>query len=116
MGPILAIFSYAYGGIADRYFVAPMTISWFAATSLVYDLAIRLKSFYRIGLIVLAILLFSIPMVKWFSSSWFLTAGDYWSREVKRAKSECQSGREFAILTIGSESKLKLSCSYILQD
>ena len=116
MGPILAIFSYAYGGIADRYFVAPMTISWFAATLLVYDLASRLKSFYRIGLIVSAILLFSIPMVKWFSSSWFLTAGDYWSREVKRAKSECQSGREFAILTIGSESKLKLSCSYILQD
>ena len=111
--PALALGSYLYGGIADRYFVAPMVISWIVSIVFINDIAARLNRNYVFVVSGLAFLLFLVPTIKWFNSGWYLNAGPTWSDEVELAKAICSDGGASVHLNIGEISTIELSCSYI---
>ena len=111
--PALAIVSYLYGGIGDRYFVAPMVISWIVSLIFIHELGSRLKRGQFIAISVVALLIFLIPTIKWFNSSWYLTAGPTWSEEVELARMNCLSGPTSVQLNIGGISTTELPCAYI---
>lgn len=81
--------SYLLGGIADRYFIAPMTLS---VISLV--LAIHFQAFpgphIRHILLMSVVLLVAIPASKWFSSSAYLLSGPSWSSLDNRMQVLCE--------------------------
>lgn len=111
--PALALGSYLYGGIGDRYFVAPMVISWIVSLVLINDIGALLNRGQFMAISVVAFLLFLIPTFKWFNSSWYLTAGPTWSEEVEQAKTTCSAGQTSVQLNIGDISNTELPCSYI---
>lgn len=111
--PFLALASHVYGGIGDRYFVTPMVISWIVSIVFISDLGARLNRTQYLVVSGAALLLFSVPTVKWYNSSWYLTAGPTWSDEVKKAKTLCSDGRSSVILKIGDLNNTELPCAYI---
>jgi hypothetical protein len=111
--PFLALASHVYGGIGDRYFVTPMVISWIVSIVFISDLGARLNRTQFLVVSGAALLLFSVPTVKWYNSSWYLTAGPTWSDEVKKAKTLCSDGRSSVILKIGDLNNTELPCVYI---
>ena len=111
--PFLALGSYLYGGIGDRYFVAPMVISWTVSLVFIEKLADRLNRRTSLIMFVAAFLFFLIPSMKWFNSSWYLTAGSTWSDEVKLARANCATGRISVQLNIGDISTIELPCAYV---
>ncbi len=111
--PFLAIASYLYGGIGDRYFVAPMVISWIVSIVVISDFGNRLKRSQFVSVAAAALLLFSVPTVKWYASSWYLTSGPSWSDEVKNAKILCSDGRATVSLQIGDLNNTVLPCAYL---
>ena len=111
--PFLALGSYIYGGIGDRYFVAPMVISWTVSLVFIEELADRLNRRISLIMFVAAFLFFLIPSMKWFNSSWYLTAGSTWSEEVKLARANCATGRISVQLNIGDISAIVLPCTYV---
>jgi hypothetical protein len=113
VAPVLVLGSYLYGGIGDRYFVAPMVISWIVSLAFVHELGSRLKRGQFIAISVAALLIFLIPTIKWFNSSWYLTAGSTWSEEVELARMNCSSGPTSVQLNIGGISTTELPCAYI---
>jgi len=113
VAPVLVLGSYLYGGIGDRYFVAPMVISWIVSLAFVHELGSRLKRGQFIAISVAALLIFLIPTIKWFNSSWYLTAGPTWSEEVELARMNCLSGPTSVQLNIGGISTTELPCAYI---
>ena len=109
------VFSYLMGGIADRYFVAPLTLSFVAATILLSD-ARSGSTLRRVSLATTFALVVLIPTVKWFPASWYLTGGPTWSSEVARAKAVCStSGSQQVSLTITVDSTVELECEYVLR-
>ncbi len=114
-GLVLAIVSYFYGGIADRYFVAPMVISWMSVIYLVSIILQKTAKQMKTVVISIAALLFAIPIVYWFDAMWFLTAGPKWSEQVSSARSTCKEEAESTTLSIGDGS-IDLPCSYILNN
>ena len=113
VAPALALGSYLYGGIGDRYFVAPMVISWIVSLVFINDIGALLNRGQFMTVSVIAFLLFLIPTFKWFNSSWYLTAGPTWSEEVERAKITCSTGHITVLLNIGDISTTELQCAYI---
>jgi hypothetical protein len=111
--PALALVSYLYGGIGDRYFVAPMVISWIVALILINDIGALLNRGQFMAISVIAFVIFLIPTFKWFNSSWYLTAGPTWSEEVELAKKTCSAGNTSVQLNIGDISTTELPCAYI---
>lgn len=111
--PALAIVSYLYGGIGDRYFVAPMVLSWIVSLILINDIGALLNRTQFVAISIVASLFFMIPAVKWFSSSWYLTAGPTWINEVKQAKTACLAKQDSVRLNIGDISTIELPCTYI---
>jgi len=111
--PVLALGSYLYGGIADRYFVAPMVIAWIVSIAFINDIGARLNRNHFIIVSALAFVLFSIPTIKWFNSGWYLNIGPTWSDEVVQAKAICTAGGTSVYLNIGEISSIELPCSYI---
>ena len=111
--PALALGSYLYGGIGDRYFVAPMVISWIVSLVLINDVGALLNRGQFTAISVVAFIIFLIPTFKWFNSSWYLTAGPIWSEEVERAKKACSAGHTSVQLNIGDISTTELPCAYI---
>ena len=111
--PLLALASHLYGGIGDRYFVAPMVISWIVSIVFISGLGARLNRNQFLVVAVTALLLFAVPTVKWYNSSWYLTAGSTWSDEVKKAQTVCSNGRAFVNLEIGDLNNTELPCVYI---
>jgi hypothetical protein len=111
----LAIISYFYGGIADRYFVAPMVISWISVICLISIILQKKTRQIKTLVISIAALLFAIPTVYWFDAMWFLTAGPKWSEQVSTARLTCKEKANSATLRIGDGS-IELPCSYILNN
>ncbi len=115
-GIVLLITSYQLGGIADRYFVAPLTISLIAAS-----LCCLLFSQMTLRLFPLAVLALAgavvIPSAKWFSSGWYMTSGTTWRDGVTSAKLACESdiSQEVA-LPLSPDSSEEIECTYVLRE
>jgi hypothetical protein len=113
--PTLAFLSYFYGGIADRYFIVPMVLSWITSTFLVIEVS-RSTSWFRRTLVCGAFIVgFVVPAAKWFNSSWYLTSGPTWSSEVARTVDACRLGAVNEVFQIGAGNQTELPCRYILQ-
>ena len=112
---LLAIASYLMGGIADRYFVGPMTLATLAAilTIASVDLPIGLKRLVSIaGLIVLLV-----PSLKWFSTGWYMTGGPTWTQEIRRASELCSDGSaQRAEIALTPNWTHSLDCSRVIRD
>jgi len=114
-GLAIAVISYFYGGIADRYFVAPMVLSWISVICLISGVLQNKARQIKTFMISIAALLFAIPTVYWFDAMWFLTAGPKWSEQVSTARLTCKEKTGSATLRIGDGS-IELPCSYILDN
>ena len=111
-GLSLSLLSYLYGGIADRYFVAPMTISWISAILFLEGFLKNRPKAIQYSISFLSAIVFISPTVYWFNAMWFLTAGPKWADEFAAAQIQCESPVKTVFLKIGA-SKIELSCSYI---
>lgn len=111
---VLAVASIAYGGIGDRYFVAPMILSWIILAAVAEEIAMRFGMKLRLALAVFTVLILAVPSIKWFSSSWYLTSGPRWSDEIKSAKDQCKQGTDVVTIQVGTDNMTQLTCSYIL--
>ena len=86
----LSLARYILGGIADRYFVAPMTLSWLASALLLRQMTVTIPLVGKL-LVVTALLLFLVPTVKWFRAGWYLTSGRTWSDQIYDARYFCDT-------------------------
>lgn len=84
----VAIVCYLQGGIADRYFVAPMTLSICAAGVLATQLGLKWKWAPRL-VFTTALVLVSVGSYKWFRASSYLNSGPTWYSEVIRIREAC---------------------------
>jgi hypothetical protein len=102
------------GGIADRYFVAPLTL---ASVGVLVTIWIKPFSqrFSLQEVLVLAFLMFSIiPSVKWFGTGWYLTSGPKWSSEVAEARVVCSKGTVQAVLLgVSPSGDIEIDCGVI---
>ena len=95
----LGVASYVLGGIADRYFIAPMVLGWVAA-------ALIMHTYWRSGhvalkaLVILGAVAFALPAARWFPAGGWLTSGPLWSNEVTAVRSTCLADPN-AIVQIG---------------
>lgn len=85
----LAVSCFILGGIADRYFVAPMTLAWITGILFLVDFVDIFKKI-KILTIAIAIILAIVPVIHWFEAGWFLTSGPTWTSEVDRAEEFCR--------------------------
>jgi hypothetical protein len=112
---LLQMSLYWLGGIGDRYFVAPMTLSVLSFLLLIVEWGQILPKSRRLLITTVAVLGIVTPSVKWFSAGNFLSRGPTWSAEVRRAERECRySTNEWILLRTG-DAKISLPCSYILK-
>ena len=58
VAPVLALGSYLYGGIGDRYFVAPIVTSWIVSLVLCIEVGLRLKRSQFMAILVSTLLIF----------------------------------------------------------
>jgi len=110
---LVGVVSYQMGGIADRYFVAPMTLATLAVMVAIVSihLNVALKRFvWAVGVVLLMI-----PSVKWFSTGWFMTSGPTWAQEISRTRELCINSRikRVAIAVSPSGSEI-LKCSQLI--
>lgn len=102
--------SYLLGGIADRYFVTPMTLSLIALMLSLHALALRGQFLWRFAYLLL-ILLLTVPTLKWFWSSNYLASGPSWRSEVMRARLLCSSDNKRVLsLSLSHSSTQTLTC------
>ena len=102
--------SYFLGGIADRYFVAPMTLSLMALLLALNHLALQGRRHWRLAYVIL-VLLFLVPALKWFSASTYLVSGPSWSSEIERARSLCDRNAQSILqVSLSSGGRQELSC------
>ena len=85
----LAISCFILGGIADRYFVAPMTLAWITGILFLVDFVNMFKKI-KILTIAIAFVFAIVPVIHWFEAGWFLTSGPTWTSEVDRATEFCR--------------------------
>lgn len=109
----LSLASYILGGIADRYFVAPMTLSWLASALLLRQITVTIPQMGKL-LALTALLLFAIPTVKWFRAGWYLTSGRTWSDQISDAYHFCNTSKtpdfEVSFSPLRTE---RLECAYL---
>ena len=74
----LAICFLMMGGIADRYFVAPMTLACICGILFLVDFVDIFKKF-RILTIAVTFSVALVPVVHWFEAGWYLTSGPTWT-------------------------------------
>ena len=111
----LSLASYILGGIADRYFVAPMTLSWLASALLIRQVAITIPQLGKL-LIVAALLLFAVPTVKWFRAGWYLTSGRAWSDQIDDARHRCNTvGTLDFEVSFSSLRTERHECTYLIE-
>ena len=85
----LAVSCFILGGIADRYFVAPMTLAWITGILFLVDFVNMFKKI-KILTIAIAFVFAIVPVIHWFEAGWFLTSGPTWTSEVDRATEFCR--------------------------
>lgn len=112
----LSVSCYFLGGIADRYFVAPMTLAGLSGLLLIHDiLPLYVKHKKLILLFASGIAL--IPTVKWFEAGWYLTSGPTWTSEVDRARVFCAEQPNSVVeLFVSPDSSAVVSCAQLKSD
>jgi hypothetical protein len=112
---LLHALSFRLGGIADRYFLAPMTLVFIAA--IVCCVLISLSG-RRMGLLAMASLavVALIPSVKWFSAGRYLTGGPTWHSSVLSARAACETASLAAVeLSTSPSGTEELNCEFVLR-
>ena len=113
---VLPIASYQLGGIADRYFVAPLTISLIAASLCCLLFSQVTSRLFPLAVFALAVAVV-IPSAKWFSSGWYMTSGTTWSDGVTSAKIACASNvQQVVALPLSPDNSEEVDCEYILRE
>jgi hypothetical protein len=108
-GISVAMVCYLQGGIADRYFVAPMTLSAVSIAVLVSQSDLKLKWLTR-AIFAVALFLICIGSVTWFSASSYLNSGPTWHSEIDRLDQKCASLKPEKAVVQLSIGTTELSC------
>ena len=112
---VAAVASYLMGGIGDRYFVLPMTISLIALIMTIRGLVISERA--RRIVLVIALIGILVPTAKWFDTGWYMTGGPTWNSEVERANQSCiTQSSSVAELSLSPDGSVELDCEYVLRD
>ena len=112
---ILAAVSYRLGGIADRYFVAPLTLS-LVSCLLALSESQTLNERVRLVVLTATAVMVLVPSLKWFSASRYLTSGPTWSAEVQSARDLCRESTQSNVsLEVAGGSTVELDCEYVLR-
>jgi len=115
MAILVTVASYQMGGIADRYFVAPMTLAVIAAILVIRSANIPTGVKRLASIVGLTVLL--IPSVKWFSMGWYMTGGPTWAHEVRRADELCtRSSKGDVEIALTPSGTVTLGCNRIARD
>jgi hypothetical protein len=107
--------SFYLGGIADRYFVAPLVLSSIGFAAILWTKP--MSGQFSIEKVLLMGFLFTslIPAIKWFESGWYLTSGPKWSAEVEKAHDFCSKfGAQTVILSLSPSGDVEMDCSLII--
>lgn len=116
MAGLLSIASYRMGGIADRYFIAPMSLALIAMFVTQNEVFVTRQRLRILGWIV-SILVLSVPTVKWFSSGPYLMTPPNWKAEIARVTQLCAtSPSKLVAVSTSAYGGNELRCSYILND
>jgi len=111
----LSASSYILGGIADRYFVAPMTLAWICGLLLLHDFIIVFNKL-KIYALAISLIFVVVPVAKWFEAGWFLTTGPTWTSEVDRGREICATQLESEIeLFVSPNSSTIVECSQLIK-
>jgi hypothetical protein len=110
VGLAVAAVCYLQGGIADRYFVAPMTLA-ICALGILYGQSLgRLRFLTRI-VFVSSVLIVGTGSYRWFTASSYLNSGPTWHSEIVRLRSDCESKNIYQIEAQLSIGTAELECS-----
>ena len=111
----ILVSSFYLGGIADRYFVAPLVLSSIGFAAILWTKSM-LGHFSIQRVLLLGFLVTSlIPTIKWFETGWYLTSGPTWSDEVEKAHDFCQNGSaRQAVLSLSPSGEAEVDCSLII--
>jgi hypothetical protein len=112
----LSVSTYLLGGIADRYFVAPMFLSSLGAMFVMWNMWTSGNKWLQ-AIVLLGIIAMMLPSLHWFSASSWLTSGPLWSDEAERALEFCSSGdRGAAELGVTPTGTTEVPCAVIRSD
>jgi hypothetical protein len=105
----VAIVCYLQGGIADRYFVAPMTLSVCASAVLACQIDLKWKWIPQF-VFAIALILVSVGSYKWFRASSYLNSGPTWYSEVIRIRDACSDQKAVFLEAQLSIGTTEVSC------
>jgi hypothetical protein len=111
----ILVSSFYLGGIADRYFVAPLVLSSIGFVAVLWTKPMlgqfSIEKVLLVGFLVTSL----IPTIKWFETGWYLTSGPTWSDEVEKAHDFCQNGSaRQAVLSLSPSGEAEVDCSLII--
>lgn len=111
----ILVSSFYLGGIADRYFVAPLVLSSIGFVVVLWTKPLlgrlSINSVLLAGFLVASL----IPAIKWFEAGWYLTSGPKWSTEIEKARDFCLNGSaQKATLSLSPSGQVEVDCSLIL--
>lgn len=110
----LAVSCFVMGGIADRYFVAPMTLASICGILFVVDFVDIFKKI-RFFTIVIAFVVALVPIVHWFEAGWYLTSGPTWTSQIDRATKFCRGHPDLEVeLLVSPSGYSEVSCRQVL--
>ena len=110
----LAISCFIMGGIADRYFVAPMTLAWICGILFLIDF-VEIFRKIRIFAIAIAFVVALVPVVYWFEAGWFLTSGPTWTSQVDQATKFCVKYPDSEVeLFVSPSGSSEITCLQVL--
>ena len=109
----LTVSCFILGGIADRYFVAPMTLAWICGILLIVDFIHEVKRL-RVFAITTAIIFAAVPVAKWFGAGWYLTSGPTWTSQIDQAEESCIENPKVIIeLRVSPSGYSEVTCSQL---
>jgi hypothetical protein len=111
----ILVSSFYLGGVADRYFVAPLVLSSIGFAAILWTKP--MSGQFSIEKVLLMGFLFTslIPAIKWFESGWYLTSGPTWSAEVERGRDLCSKvGVQKVTLNLSPSGDVEMDCSLII--